>query len=164
MEKIKKSLLIVLLAFLSFNMQAEVPQCKLTDLNNRTVVTSDISESGKVTVISFFALWCKPCLRELSAIHQVYPDWEDEVDFDFIAVSIDAAQDRNKVQSLANGSGWEFSVWLDPAGEFKRAMNVSMIPAIFIVDKEGKIAYSHTGYVDGSEAKLFEKVKELASK
>ncbi len=156
-------MLVVFIAASGFGLNAQVPQCKLTDLDNKTVITSDISESGKVTIISFFALWCKPCLRELEAIHQVYPEWEDELDFEFIAVSIDDAQDRNKVQSLANGSGWEFPVWLDPTGEFKRAMNVSVIPAIFIIDKEGKIAYNHTGYVAGSEEKLFEKAKELAN-
>ncbi len=40
-------------------------------------------------------------------------------------------------------------------------MQVSLTPHTFVVDADGKIVYSHSGYTPGSEAELFEKIKSL---
>lgn len=65
------------------------------------------------------------------------------------------------MKPLADGNGWEYEVLLDSNGDFKRAMNVSLIPAVFIVDGNGKVVYNHTGYTEGGEAELIKKVREL---
>jgi hypothetical protein len=43
-------------------------------------------------------------------------------------------------------------------------MNVSLTPQTYIVDGNGKIVYSHSGYTPGSELELLEKLKELQKK
>ena len=43
-------------------------------------------------------------------------------------------------------------------------MGVNMIPHVFIVDGKGKIVESRSGYTEGGEAHLIEKVKELEEK
>ena len=55
----------------------------------------------------------------------------------------------------------EYEVLLDSNGDFKRAMGVSTIPALFIIDGNGKIVDRHTGYTDGSEENIIEKIREL---
>ena len=40
-------------------------------------------------------------------------------------------------------------------------MNVTLTPQVYVVDKDGKIVYSHTGYSPGSENELLKKIKEL---
>ena len=40
-------------------------------------------------------------------------------------------------------------------------MNVNLTPQVFIMDADGRIVYSHTGYTPGSEAELFKIVKSL---
>ena len=116
---------------------------------------------GKPIIISFFATWCKPCNRELSAISEVYEDWQDETGVKLIAVSIDQAQNINKVKPLVDGNGWPYQVLLDPNSDFKRALGVQMIPFVLIVDGKGKIVYKHNGYTEGAENELIEKVREL---
>ena len=49
----------------------------------------------------------------------------------------------------------------DKNGDFKRAMNVQFTPQVYVVDKDGKIVYSHTGYTPGGEYELFEQIKKL---
>ena len=112
-------------------------------------------------IIDFFATWCKPCNRELKAIHEVYPDWQEETGVKLIAVSIDQAQNINKVKPLVDEQGWEYEVLLDPNGDFKRALGIQMIPYVLIVDGKGNIVYKHNGYTDGAEEELIEKVREL---
>lgn len=113
-------------------------------------------------MISFFATWCKPCNRELKAIQEVYEDWQQETGVRIIAISIDEGQNIQKVKPLVDGYGWEYQILLDPNSDFRRAMGVNLIPHSFIIDGNGKVAYSHSGYTEGAEAELYEKVKEIA--
>ena len=73
-----------------------------------------------------------------------------------IIVSIDQAQDANRVKPMVDGFGWEYEVLLDPNGDFKRAMNVQNVPHVFVLDGKGKIIYNHAGYVDGGEQDIYE--------
>lgn len=141
--------------------RAQLPSVQLKDLEGKTVDTSKLSNDGKPFVISFFATWCKPCNRELKAISEQYADWQDETGMKVIAVSIDQAQNINKIKPLVDGEGWEYEVLLDPNSEFRRAMGVQMIPHVFIIDGKGNIAESRSGYTEGAESHLIEKIREL---
>ena len=78
-----------------------------------------------------------------------------------IDVSIDQAQNINKVKPLVDNHGWDYDVLLDPNSDFKRALGIQMIPYVLIVDGKGNIVYKHNGYTDGAETELIEKVREL---
>ena len=103
-------------------------------------------------------------LALFKAINEVYADWKEETGVKLIAVSIDQAQNINKLKPMVDEQGWEYEVLLDPNGDFKRALGVQLIPYVLIVDGNGKIAYKHNGYTDGAENELIEKVRELLSK
>ena len=161
MKAFKKLTLVALLLIGSTVAYAQLPSVTLKTIEGKTINTAKLSNDGKPFVITFFATWCKPCQRELKAIHEVYPDWQDETGMKVVAVSIDEGQNVNKVKPLVDASAWEYEVLLDSNGDFKRAMGVSTIPALFIIDGDGKIVDRHTGYTDGSEENIIEKIREL---
>ena len=140
---------------------AQLPNVTLKTIDGKTVNTDTLKNDGKPFIIDFFATWCKPCNRELDAIAEVYEDWQKETGVKIIAVSIDQAQNINKVKPLVENHGWEYEVLLDPNGDFKRALGIQMIPYVLIVDGKGNIVYKHNGYTDGAESELIEKVREL---
>ena len=45
-----------------------------------------------------------------------------------------------------------------------RAMNVSQVPHVFVVDGKGKVVYSHTSYLPGNENELIKAIKKVSSK
>ena len=143
---------------------AQLPNVALKDINGKTVNTAELQNGGKPFIIDFFATWCKPCNRELDAIAEVYEDWQKETGVKIFAVSIDVAQNINKVKPLVDNHGWEYDVLLDPNSDFKRALGIQMIPYVLIVDGKGNIVYKHNGYTDGAEQELIEKVRELIKK
>ena len=143
---------------------AQLPSVKLKTLDGKTVDTSTLNNDGKPFIISFFATWCKPCNRELKAIHEQYEEWQEETGVKVVAISIDQAQNINKVKPLVDGEEWEYEVLLDPNSEFRRAMGVQMIPHVFIIGGDGKIVESRSGYTEGGEQHLIEKVRELVKK
>jgi peroxiredoxin len=141
---------------------AQIPSVMLKNIDGKTVDTAKLNNDGKPFIISFFATWCKPCQRELDAIHEQIVDWEEETGVKVIAVSIDQGQNVDKVKPLVDSKGWEYEVLLDPNGDFNRAMNVNgTVPTVFVIDGKGKIVDRRSGYVDGSEQHLIEKVREL---
>ncbi len=142
-------------------LQAQVPSFQLKDINGKTIDTATLSNDGKPFIISFFATWCHPCLRELSNVAEVYADWQDETGVKLIAVSIDQAQNANKVKPLVDSKGFEYDVLLDVNSDLARSLGVQNIPHVFLFDGEGKLVYNHIGYKDGDENTLYEHVKEL---
>lgn len=143
---------------------AQFPSVQLKDLNGKPVDTATLSNDGKPFVISFFATWCKPCLRELKAIHEVYPDWVDETGMKLIAVSIDQGQDVSKVKPLVDLEGWEYEVLIDANSEFLHSMGAQMVPHVFVIDGKGRVVESHAGYTDGSESHIIEVIRQNLDK
>lgn len=142
---------------------AQMPKVTLKDISGKAISTDTLSNNGKPFIIDFFATWCKPCNRELDAIAEVYDEWVEETGVKIFAVSIDQAQNINKVKPLVDNHGWDYDVLLDPNSDLKRALGIQMIPYTLIVDGKGQIVYKHNGYTDGAEQELIEKVRELVS-
>lgn len=159
-----KRLLLILIAAFALSLssvQAQLPAITLKTMNGVEVRTDTLSNDGKPLIIDFFATWCKPCNRELDAISEVYEEWQEETGVKIFAVSIDQAQNINKVKPLVSNHNWEYDVLLDPNSDFLRAVGGQMIPYTLIVDGQGKVVYKHSGYTDGAETEIIEKVREL---
>ena len=158
----KKFLLFFLFSgIFTIGAKAELPTVTLKTIDGKTVNTDTLKNDGKPFIIDFFATWCKPCNRELDAIAEVYDECKEETGVKIFAVSIDQAQNMNKVKPLVNNHSWEYDVLLDPNSDFKRALGIQTIPFVLICDGKGNIVYKHNGYNDGAEEELIEKVREL---
>ncbi len=138
------------------SVQVETAEGKMVD------VTSLIN--GKPAIISFWSITCKPCIQELNAINDAMEEWLEQADFDVIAVSTDDARMKATAKARATSWGWDFTCIFDDNQDLKRALNVSLTPQSFVVDGEGNIVFSHTGYTPGSEEQLFEKILEISNK
>ncbi|NVO21550.1 MAG: TlpA family protein disulfide reductase [Bacteroidetes bacterium] len=139
----------------------KMPSVNVTDMNGKKFNTADLSNNGKPYIISFWATWCKPCVKELTAISEVYQDWQDETGVKLIAVSIDDSRSSPQVKTFVNGKRWDYQVILDANSEFKRAMNVNAVPHTFIVNGKGEIVWQHTSFSEGSELELIRLVKKV---
>lgn len=161
--KTRITLLLLLVSFLSFA-QDNVPNTDLTTLDGKkTNLIEASSKNEGLTIVSLWATWCVPCLKELDAISEVYEDWQDETNVSLIAVSIDDSRTVKRVKPLINGKAWDYEILLDTNNDLKRALNAATVPLTILI-KDGKIVYSHSGYTPGAENELYEKVKEYSAK
>lgn len=159
----KKLVLCIAFGLVSLQGMAQsLPVVKLKDLNGKTVSTASFLEKGKPVILSFFGTWCKPCLRELDAIQEVYEDWQDETGVTLYAISINEGSDEFKVKPVVHAHGWEFPVLLDTNTELKRAMGVNVVPNVIVLDGKGKIILRKTGYVEGGESEIIKAIRSAS--
>ena len=158
----KKLMFLMFALVMGFSASAQtLPDVKVENQEGKVVSIREVVD-GTPMIISFWSTTCKPCIMELNAINNNLPDWLEEVDMKVVAVSVDDARTVSRARAMTQGQGWDdYTCLYDKNQDLKRAMNVSLTPHTFIVDGEGNIVYSHSGYTPGSEEELFEKIKAL---
>ncbi len=138
-----------------------VPSVDVKTLEGKTVNILDYIGNDKIVVMSFWATWCSPCKRELDAIAEIYPDWQEDYDVEILAITIDDARTLAKVPALIETKDWDYTVLADVKRELQKAMNFQTIPQTFLIDKNGEIIYTHSGYNPGDEYELEEEIQKL---
>jgi len=139
-----------------------IPSVDIKTLEGKIVNIKDYIGNGKITVISFWATWCSPCKRELDAIAEIYPDWQEEYGVELLAITVDDARSLAKVPSMVETKGWEYTILADSKQELQKALNFQTVPQTFLIDAEGNIVYTHAGYNPGDEIELEDKIAALA--
>jgi cytochrome c biogenesis protein CcmG/thiol:disulfide interchange protein DsbE len=161
--------IVALLILLSLNALAQndvkraLPKVDIKTADGKNINTSVFNNDGKPIIIDFWATWCKPCIEELNTIHEVYKDWQKETGVKLIAISVDDARTMQRVAPFVNGKGWTYESYVDPNGDFKRAMNVNMPPQTFVLNANREIVWQHVGFTEGNEDELYEEVKKAAA-
>lgn len=129
-----------------------------------TLNSADVfKKNGKPTVLMFWLTTCGPCRMELNAIKEKYDGWKQQTDFNFYAISADFPKNYPNFVTRVNEEGWHFPAYNDLNREFRHVMpgELNGLPQVFVLDKDGNIAYHTRKYMPGDEDKLFEEIKKL---
>jgi cytochrome c biogenesis protein CcmG, thiol:disulfide interchange protein DsbE len=141
-----------------------LPNVMVETLDGKKVKLSELENDGKPIYISFWALWCVNCIKELNTVTDMYADWQKETGVKIVALSIDDERNKQKVKPFVSGKGWDYEILLDPNSDVKRAMNINQIPYSMIIDGNGKVVWEHIGYSPGDENEVLEQLKKLTVK
>jgi peroxiredoxin len=137
------------------------PSANIKTLDGKTVNVQDFIGKGKPVIVSFWASWCSPCKRELDAMTEIYPQWKNTYGVELLAISIDDSRGLAKVPGIVSSKGWPFTVLADTNQELQQALSFQSIPETILLDGEGNIVYTHSGYNSGDEFELEEKIKAI---
>ena len=155
------TLLVLSFTTISFAQNRTLPSVEVETLDGGNINIQEIENNGNPIVISFWFMQCKPCLKELNAIAEVYEEWQDETGVKLVAISIDNARSSNKVKPFVNANDWDYEVYLDPNKDFSRAMGVQTAPHTFLLNGKNEIVWQHKGYIDGDEDELLEQIEKI---
>lgn len=157
-----KLLLYSALLALGFLAEAQpLPQIEVQTLGGTKVPIASLHQTGKPTIVSFWATWCKPCINELNSLAERYDELQEELGVTLIAVSIDDSRTSPKVGPFVAGQGWDYTVVLDPNSDLRRAMGVNNVPHTFLLNGAGEIVWQVNKYVPGEEEVLISEIRKL---
>jgi thiol-disulfide isomerase/thioredoxin len=109
-------------------------------------------------LLDFWSLTCPPCIEEMRHLRGVHRKSNGE--FNIVSINIDppSYQRDQQVVEMANGKGLEFPVLLDD-GPVGSAYDIEIMPTLFLIDADGKIARVFKGVTgEAVISKAFESV------
>jgi peroxiredoxin len=163
------SLLTIILFLCAFNLNAQdeftfvkegqkAPDFTITLENGQTKSLSDLE--GKVIWINFFATWCPPCRKELPHLQEaVYEQFKNRSDFELLVIGREHTWEE--VNKFKKDNNYPLPFYPDPERDIFSKYAKQNIPRNFVIDKDGKIAVSSTGYNEEEFEKIINKVEVL---
>lgn len=148
---------IMLLSMSSF--AATVPDFKAQDLDFQN--TSLYALKGdKLTIIDFWATWCKPCIKAIPVLNKIQQNFRDR-GVKVVGINVDSPRNSNKVKPFANTHKISYQLLRDPNAKISSELNIASYPTLLIINSENEVVYTHTGYRLGDEQILIQEIEKL---
>lgn len=115
---------------------------------------------GQVVMLAFLKNRCRACeqqLQALNALHQRYADQGLRV------LALAADLDLGQAKATAAGLRLDFPILIDRDKMIAPRYQIDLMPALVLVDKDGKQRYLHKGYRDTDEAEYEKELRQLLS-
>jgi len=153
------ALLVLTGAYVCFGAEQKAPEFSLQNLAGEDVTLAKELENGPV-IVDFWATWCKPCIKAFPDLQEIFDKYRG-CGLNVLAISIDGPKSMSRVGSLIKSKGNTFEVLLDPSQNVARKFHVTSVPRTVLIDTEGNVAYSVTGYRPANHAELDAAVAKL---
>jgi len=128
---------------ISLPLGSQAPAAALEDLEGNPVQLLDYVESGKLTLIEFWASWCENCEALQPQLDRIHEELGDKVNLVAVAVAVSQTQRRVRRHVEEHGIGYPY-LW-DGSGEAVKAYDVPTTSVVVILDEGGRVAYTGTG-------------------
>jgi peroxiredoxin len=118
----------------------------LRNLKNKEVQLSDFNPNkGKIVVINFWFIACKPCNMEMPELNKLVEKYKGS-DVEFLAIALD---DPSQLKSFLKKTDFDYQV-LSISDKDVAPLNITGYPTHLILNRDGKIVYKSMGYSPGS--------------
>tara|TARA_Y100000768_G_C23956613_1_gene673142 strand:- start:702 stop:1829 length:1128 start_codon:yes stop_codon:yes gene_type:complete len=115
------------------------PDFTAPSIDGPNITLSNVLLDNKVTLLDFWAAWCRPCRIEnpnLVRLHKKYKD----AGFDIIGVSLDRTREQWEQAVIDDNLPWtqvsNLNFWNDPVA---RRYSIRAIPQSYLLNKDGLV-------------------------
>ncbi len=115
------------------------------------------SLQGKPAFINFWATWCPPCRREMSAMQSIHEELGGKIS----VVAINEGEDPATIKRFMTTGGFTFRVALDTTQDLMASWGFRFLPTSVFVDSRGKVCSIREGEMKHEE--MLRRVNEALS-
>lgn len=114
---------------------------------------------GKVVIVTFWASWCGPCLRELPVLDSL----QKQVGNKWVQVIAVNVKDSNDDYRAMMRQMRDFSLLQarDRNGDIADTYGVKAYPNLWIIDMHGQVVSHHVGYGEGSFKTIVDEIRQV---
>lgn len=118
----------------------QIPDFNLPMVFEEKKMVSSADIMGKITLIDFWATWCKPCIEEFPIIEQQYKAFKSK-GFQVVSISVDKSIDAPKSYLSKKPFPWDYSLFLEGGFESDLAESYQLvsIPKPILINEQGEI-------------------------
>jgi len=124
---------------------AQPPPFALEDLAGRTHRLADYR--GKVVLVNFWATWCEPCRAEMPSLGRLHAALADRP---LVVLAVNLGEPVSRIKKFLANTPLEFAVLLDRDTAVAKAWRARILPATYLVGRDGRIRQVHFGELDWS--------------
>jgi cytochrome c biogenesis protein CcmG, thiol:disulfide interchange protein DsbE len=117
------------------------PSLELSTVDGRPVSLASLR--GNVVLVDFWASWCGPCAQAFPALEDLFQEYRTR-GFEVLAVNLD--EKRRDADRFLADRPHAMTVALDPRGRSAKAFGLEGMPTSFVIGRDGKVRFVHTGY------------------
>ena len=129
-------------------------------LKGEKVYLSD--HKGKIIVVTFWATWCPPCLKEIPEMNALQAQVSSD---EFFVVGVNFKQGKRSVKKLVQAlENQHMQFTVDKRGGIGRKYGVNSLPHMFVIGTDGKVVATHLGYSNASMDDIVEELNDLLQK
>lgn len=143
------------------NSNRTAPNFKLESIEREVIELNDYIGTGPV-LLCFWSSCCKSAVAQVEAFSELFNQHKDS-GFTMMAIATDDEKTVAKVKPYVKSRNFKFLVLYDTDGNVARVYYAFDVPFSVLIDKTGKIVYTHLGYMRGDEILLDEKIGNLLS-
>ena len=132
------------------------PALELVDLQGKK--HSRAEYRGKVVLVNFWATWCEPCREEMPSIERLRASLEGRP---FAVLAVNLAEPESRIQKFLDSVPLGFPILLDRDTKTTRAWQAKVLPATYIVGRDGVIRYRQVGELDWSKPQVRDSILAL---
>lgn len=104
------------------------------------------ANKGKIVIMAFFYNSCSPCVPVLNDLQKIYNQYKEK-GVEIVALNpVDSKLGDAQMQSFVKERNITYHVAQIPRNTVEEMYLVRYFPTIFIIDKKGRVVYSHQGY------------------
>lgn len=139
----------------------EAPDFELQSGEGKTVKLSDLR--GHVVLLDFWATWCPPCRLAMPGLQKLHEHFKDRK---VKIIGVSTAEDEDPVDGpIRYMKEQKFTYGLLVEGDAAaEAYKVRSLPTFYLIDAEGRVAFTHAGFDRANEEKLQKLIEELLEK
>jgi peroxiredoxin len=131
---------------------SQAPAFESVDTEGQGFTLADATAKGPVLLV-FWSVFCGTCRDELPILQQEKAKYEDKVQF--VTVNLDEAPRAKTVKGFAKQQGFTFRMLLNKIEgkdfQIEQAFKIKATPALYLVNRDGKIAFAHYGALNPEE-------------
>lgn len=111
---------------------------------------------GKLVLLDFWATTCPPCVRQMSDLQEIHQRMSGQ-GVVVLGINTDGSSSA-RIRDFARTKGARYPMLMDQ-GPVAERYRVSQLPTLYVIDREGKVRWSHVGYT--SREQLEEVIRDV---